>query len=131
MTTDLFTVRPEDLVDLAASLMEWEHIRYIPVEDDQGKLVGVVTYRALLRLIGRRFPAGDEEQAMVAVRDIMKSDPVTVTPSTSTVEAIRVMRKAKVGCLPVVDGDKLVGMISEGDLLDVSARLLEEYLRED
>ena len=44
------TVHPEDLVDLAASVMEWEHIRHVPVEDTDGRLVGLVSHRALLRL---------------------------------------------------------------------------------
>src|SRR5882724_499845 len=50
MKTNLFTVRPDDLVNLAASVMNWEHIRHIPVEDDDGRLVGLVTHRDLLRL---------------------------------------------------------------------------------
>jgi len=47
MSTDLFTLRPNDLVDLAASLMEWRHIRHVPVEDENGRLVGLVTHRGL------------------------------------------------------------------------------------
>jgi gamma-glutamylcysteine synthetase len=50
MATDLFTLRPDDLVDLAASLMDWRHIRHVPVEDEDGHLVGLVTHRGLLRL---------------------------------------------------------------------------------
>src|SRR5256884_2184894 len=42
MSTDLFTVRPDDLVDFAASVMDWRHIRHVPVEDDEGRLVGLV-----------------------------------------------------------------------------------------
>ena len=45
MATDLFTVRPEDIVDLAASVMHWEHVRHVPVEDEDGRLVGLVTMR--------------------------------------------------------------------------------------
>ena len=53
MTSDVFTVHPEDLVDLAASLMEWEHLRYVPVEDREGRLVGLLSHRQLLRLTTR------------------------------------------------------------------------------
>ena len=45
MSTDLFTVKPDDLIDLAASVMDWRHIRHVPVEDDEGHLVGLVTHR--------------------------------------------------------------------------------------
>ncbi|HEX5833930.1 MAG TPA: CBS domain-containing protein, partial [Pyrinomonadaceae bacterium] len=51
MSTDLFTVSPDDLIDFAASLMDWRHIRHVPVEDREGRLVGLVTHRALLRLL--------------------------------------------------------------------------------
>ena len=55
MATDLFTVRPDDLVDLAASVMDWRHIRHVPVEDEEGRIVGLITHRALLRLLIRRL----------------------------------------------------------------------------
>lgn len=126
MSTDLFTVHPEDLVDLAASVMDWEHIRHVPVEDEHGRLVGIITHRTLLRFMARGGGAGGP----VAVRDIMRHDLLTVSPDTLTIDAIRLMRRHQIGCLPVVDGDKLVGIITESDLLDVSARLLEKYLSE-
>lgn len=128
MSTDLFTVHPEDLVDLAASVMDWEHIRHVPVEDEHGHLVGIITHRTLLRLMARG--GADHAEQTVAVRDIMKVAPVTVSPDVLTIDAIRLMRQHQIGCLPVVDGDKLVGIITESDLLDVSARLLEKYLSE-
>lgn len=127
MSTDLFTVHPEDLVDLAASVMDWEHIRHVPVEDGNGRLVGIITHRTLLRLMAR----GAINGVPVAVGDIMKHTPlITVTPDTLTLEAMRIMRQHKIGCLPVVDGDKLVGIITERDLIEVSASLLEKYLSE-
>jgi CBS domain-containing protein len=128
MTTDLFTVRPQDLVDLAASLMEWEHIRHVPVEDDDGRLVGLVSHRALLRLVGQGV--GVENREPIPVEKIMTKNPVTVTPETSTLEAIALMRRESVGCLPVVRAGSLVGMVTERDLIGVAARVFEEHLRE-
>jgi CBS domain-containing protein len=127
MTTDLFTVRPGDLVDLAASLMDWRHIRHVPVEDNEGRLVGLVSHRALLRLLGQGLKTEDPG---VPVRQIMKPDPITVTPETPTLQAIELMRKHRVGCLPVTEEDRLVGIITERDLLRVSAMLFEQHLRE-
>lgn len=125
MTTDLFTVQPGDIVDLAASVMEWSHIRHVPVEDEQGKLVGLVSHRSILRMIARGM-----KDDMVDVASIMHTDLVTVSSETLTVDAIRLMREKQVSCLPVVQGDKLAGLITERDLIEVSARLLEDFLTE-
>lgn len=127
MATDLFTVRPDDIVDFAASLMEWRHVRHVPVEDDSGQLLGLVSHRQLLRLIAR----GKRSEESVTVRDIMRPDPITVTPDTTTVEAIRLMRDNRLGSLPVVENGNLVGLITEYDLIVVASRLLESYLSED
>lgn len=126
MSTDLFTVRPDDLVDLAASMMDWKHVRHVPVEDDEGRLVGLVSHRNLLRLLSQGPQNGSSAQA--AVRTIMKQDPVTVTPDTPTLEAIAVMRHHNVGCLPVLQDEHLVGIVTAYDFLAVSARLFEEHL---
>jgi CBS domain-containing protein len=129
MPTDLFTVHPEDVVDLAASLMDWRHIRHVPVEDNEGKLVGLVSHRTLLRLVGQGM-RGAERQP-VAVKDIMIAAPHTVTPATPTLEAIELMRRHKIGSLPVVEeGNRLVGIITERDLIRVAAMLFEKNLRE-
>ena len=129
MTTDLFTVQPGDVVDLAASLMDWRHIRHVPVENNDGKLVGLVSHRSLLRLVGQGMLTQDEERH-VLVEDIMKRNVVTVGPDTPTLDAIEKMRAHRVGCLPVVENDQLVGIITERDLVNVAATLLEEHLRE-
>jgi CBS domain-containing protein len=127
MTTDLFTVRPDDLVDFAASLMDWKHVRHVPVEDDTGKLVGLVSHRALLRIVA----SGDQDGASaVAVREIMNDSPRTVGPGQLTVEVIRLMRELKVACLPVVEDGKLVGVVTEADLIGVAGKLLEKFLEE-
>ena len=127
MTTDLFSVHPEDLVDLAANLMEWEHIRHVPVEDEQGRLVGIVSHRALLRMVARGTAKASEP---VAVREIMRPNPITVDPATETLDAIDLMRREHVSCLPVVDGGKLVGIVTEHDFIEVARDLLERGLRE-
>lgn len=125
MTTDLFTVRPDDIVDFAASLMEWKHLRHVPVEDDSGRLAGIVSHRALLRMVARGTRKGQET---VAVRDIMKPDPLTVTPDTPTLDAMSLMQENRLGCLPVVKEGRLVGIVTERDLLDVASHLLREHL---
>lgn len=128
MTTDLFTVRPDDIVDFAATLMDWRHVRHVPVEGDDGELVGLVSHRALLRLVATGQIGGEHK---VTVEEIMNKNPVTVNSDATTVECIRLMREAKVACLPVVDDGKLLGLITEHDLIVVSSHLLERYLEEN
>ncbi len=125
MTTDLFTVRADDLVDFAASLMEWKHIRHVPVEDDSGKLVGLVSHHNLLRMVARGLK--DNTQS-VPVREIMEPEPFSVAPDCRTVEAIRFMRERNIGCLPVVQDRKLVGVVTEADLIGVAGQVLEAIL---
>jgi len=128
MATDLFTVRPDDIVDFAAALMDWRHIRHVPVEGDDGELVGLVSHRALLRLVAEGRVGGEHK---VSVSEIMTRNPVTINSDATTVDAIRAMRDARVACLPVVEKGKLIGLVTEHDLIVVSSQLLERYLEED
>jgi len=127
MSTDLFTVRPEDVIDLAASLMNWKHIRHVPVEDDQGNLVGILSHRDILDLV-----ANDDSDAKreIVVRDMMKTGLITIPPETSTLKALKLMREKSVGCLPVVRDGKLIGLVTAHDFLLVSTKLFEERLKE-
>ena len=126
MSTDLFTVQPDDLIDLAASVMDWRHIRHVPVENQQGHLVGLVTHRNLLRLVSHGIREKDIN--VITVEEVMVANPVTVTPSTPTLRAIEIMREHRVGCLPVVEDDQLVGIVTSYDFLDAAARLFQEHL---
>ena len=127
MSTDLFTVKPGDLIDLAASVMDWRHIRHVPVEDEEGRLIGLVTHRGLLRILnlGNRV---SRDSIPITVREVMIENPVTVSPSTSSLEAIQLMRSNRVGCLPVVENDQLVGIVTSYDFLEASARLFQQHL---
>ncbi|MDH3403675.1 MAG: CBS domain-containing protein [Acidobacteriota bacterium] len=127
MTTDLFTVNEEEVVDVVAAVMKWRHVRRIPVEDSGGHLVGLVSYRSLLRVLSRSVESADG--SFIAVRDIMKTDLVTCTPELSTLEAARLMREHHIGSLPVVDRDRrLVGILTEHDLIELAWPLLEAHL---
>ena len=125
MSTDVFTVSPDDLIDLAASVMDWRHIRHVPVEDQEGRLVGLITHRGLLRMM---INSASSNTKLTTVREIMVPDPVTVAPTTSSLEAMELMRANRVGCLPVVEKDQLVGIITSYDFLEASARLFRQHL---
>ena len=125
MVTDLFTVRPGDVIDLAANLMHWRHVRHVPVEDDAGKLVGIVSHRDLLRFFALGNSNGKTEKI---VRDVMIEELRTIVPETPTLDALALMRDNNIGCLPVVKNEKLVGLITAHDFLTVSSKLFEEKL---
>ncbi len=123
MTTDLFTIHVDDPVEMVANLMSWERIRHVPVEDKDHHLVGLVTYRAVLR-----FLAGGGSIHDTPVSDIMRTDVTTVDVDTETVEAIRLMRRYRIGCLPVVQDGRLVGILTEEDFMTIASKLLEQKL---
>jgi CBS domain-containing protein/gamma-glutamylcysteine synthetase len=123
MTTDLFTVQADDPIEMLANMMSWERIRHVPVEDKDHKLVGLVTYRAVLK-----FLTGGGSLADTPVSEIMKSDVTTVSLDTATIDALRLMRKLRIGCLPVVQDGRLVGILTEEDFMTIASRLLEQRL---
>ena len=127
MTTELFTVRPDDLLDLAASIMDWKRVRHVPVESDDGRLIGLISHRSILREVAKGNTKNDDP---VAVRDVMKTNPTSANQNMSTVEAIRLMRKEKLSCLPVVEDGKLIGIVTDHDLINVAGKLLEDYLEQ-
>ncbi|MBT8040557.1 MAG: CBS domain-containing protein [Xanthomonadales bacterium] len=125
MTQDLFTVRHDDIVDFAATIMDWRHVRHVPVEDDDGHLIGLISHRCLLKLFAHGRVGREQE---VTVGEIMNTEPRTVEPDTPTVEAIRIMRSERLACLPVTRENKLVGIVTEHDFIKLASRLLEDQL---
>jgi CBS domain-containing protein/gamma-glutamylcysteine synthetase len=126
MNTDLFTVQKDDIIDLVAEMMDWRKIRYTPVEEKGGKLVGLVTLRMVLRhLLKTRNHPDSPESVHTTVKDIMNKNPITIGPNATLLETMTIMRKNKIGCLPVVQNGELIGIITEMDFLRISGRLLE------
>jgi CBS domain-containing protein len=107
MSTDLFTVGPEDVVDLASSVMGWKHIRHVPVETRDGHVVGLLTHRQLLAA----------RDSSVPVRTIMEVQPAHVSPDLPLEDALRLMLSTPSGALVVVQDDRLCGILTERDLL--------------
>jgi CBS domain-containing protein len=126
MTTDIFSVHPDDPIDLVANLMEWERIRHVPVEDSEHRLIGLVSYRAVLRLLSGRRSGQDQET--IAVQEIMRRNPFTVSPETGTLEAISMLKRFRIGCLPVVQDGRLVGIVTEENFMHIASELLEQKL---
>ena len=123
MSTDLFTVQKDDLIEMVAELMDWKKIRYMPVEDAKGNLGGLITSRLLLRYFTAKNRM--ESKDAVMVKDIMIKKPITIGPKASILDALKTMRKEKIGCMPVVKNKELIGIITEMDFLRISGRLIE------
>ncbi len=125
MTTNLFTARPEDVVDLATSVMEWKHVRHVPVEGAKGELVGLLSTRELLRL-----HSGDaaNRDGPVAVSEIMQRNPPTMSPDAPIGEAFERMLESDAGCLLIVARGQLLGIVTERDLLEVAVMLLPQVM---
>ena len=87
-----------------------------------------MSYRAVLRYFTRGGSASD--LASTPVADIMRRDVVTVTPDTSTLDAVTLMKRYRIGCLPVVEDGHLVAILTEEDFLKIAAYLLERKLGE-
>ena len=126
MTTDLYTVSEHECLELVASIMDWENLRHIPVESSDHTLVGLVSYRALLRRLAKS--KRNNEGDTIPVSSVMVRELVTVTPDTPTLEAISLMHKHKVSCLPVTEKGRLVGIVSERDYTEIARKLLEREL---
>ncbi len=129
MNTDLFTVNEDELLELAAFLMDRKQIRHVAVEDHQHRLVGFLSYRQILRMIAESPRKGIPQG--VPVRDIMDPNPVSITPDTLTVDAIELMREHGVSCLPVLKDDRLVGLVSEREFMPIAYQLLMEKLGQE
>jgi len=121
MNTDLITVQKDDIVELVAELMDWQKIRYCPVEDNKGNLIGLVTSRHILRHLLKYKGS----KKTFVVEDIMIEKLITVNEKTNIVEALNLMNDYKIGCLPVVSGDALIGIITESDFIAITSRLLD------
>ena len=129
MSRGAATIHSDALARGAADMMRTRKIRHLPVIDRGGRLVGIVTDRDLRQVVfdpALRARAGRLTDALqaVTVHDVMTWAVLSVRPETPLREAARIMREQKIGALPVVQAGKVVGVISEMDLLDALVRAL-------
>lgn len=122
MTTDLFTVQKDDILELVANLIDWRKIRYVPVEDDSKHLVGLVSMRMVFREYNNVIHQNGDVR--LSADEIMIKNPITIHPEASILEAIEIMDEQRIGCLPVVKNNRLVGIITEQNYMTITKRLL-------
>jgi len=127
MTTELLTIEHNEKLQRADEMMRKGRVRHMLAVDEEGLLQGVLSQRdvfhgGLLKALGYGTRAKEQALESLRVKDAMTTEPVTTTPSTPLREAARVMATRKIGCLPVLDGDRLVGIVTEGDFVLLFAR---------
>jgi CBS domain-containing protein len=127
MTTDLITVPPTATLADVRKLMREHRIHHIPVVGEKNTLVGLVTLTnvlaatdSILRNTETRIHASE-----ICIKDIMVTEVATVDEHASLRQAALFLEKHRIGCLPVVTGDKLRGIITDTDFVGVAINLLE------
>src|SRR5579862_6583117 len=128
MTPDPTSLKRNDKLTLADDIMRLGRVRHLPIlDDDDQTLVGIVTQRdlfrdALAQALGYGKHAQRELLDSLAVKDVMTTEVVTIRSDASLVYAARVLTERKIGCLPVVENGRLVGILTEGDFVALVAR---------
>ena len=122
MSAEVTTLGRNDTLLLAKDIMNLGRIRHFPVVEDD-ELVGVVSQRDLYRAsLGTVMQYGEKAQRAflesVAVKEVMV-DPISIRPDATVGDAARLMMEHKIGCLPVLENDRLVGIVTETDMLQV------------
>lgn len=125
MSSDVTTLKRNDTLTLADDIMNLGRIRHLPVLDGD-QLVGIVSQRDLFRgALAKALGYGQHAQRKVLdnllVKEVMATDLTTTTPDTPLVDAAKVLTVKKIGCLPVVEDGRLVGILTEGDFVAIVA----------
>ncbi len=123
MSTDIVTVMEDDLIDLVANIMDWKQVKDVPVENDKGELVGLMTAGLLVNFLCK---SNKEKKINSRIKDFMIKDPVSVSPETSISNALKTMITLKASCLTVVQDKKLIGMVTDRHFVKVSAKLIRD-----
>jgi CBS domain-containing protein len=121
MTGSPVTLKPEDTLDLANNVISLGRIRHIPVVED-GRLVGLLSERDLMgaattEIFGLKQKRKSALLKTVLIKDVMKKRVITVKPDTPIKDAAQLMADKKIGCVPVVSAEALVGLVTTTDIL--------------
>jgi CBS domain-containing protein len=122
MTADVFTLRPQNSLATLYDLFDSKRVRHVPIVDSEGDLVGLVTDRDLSRsalgsLVDLPLSVEQDELKRRRIRDIMATEPDSIEPDASLKTAAEMLLENKVGCLPIVEGLHLVGILTEADFV--------------
>lgn len=117
MTTDLITVQEHDLAEMVLRIMDWRNIRHLPVEDNEGRLLGLITKAGLTA-----WYHANPDRPFATAADVMQPDPLTISASMEIGAALDLMERNNLSCLPVVTEGLLAGLITDKDAAKIRAR---------
>ena len=131
MTPSPATVHPETTVGAAWKLMCKRRIRHLPVLDASGRPVGIVSDRDLRQVIlepALQEQLGNVTRAMnvLTIKEVMTWGLVTTQPETTLRQAAQMLTEHRIGALPVVAGERLVGILTASDLVKALVRIIDE-----
>jgi CBS domain-containing membrane protein len=131
MTSRAFSIKPKASLLALRDLMDEKDIRHVPVVDEEARLIGLVSQRDLLRsAVGpvSEMPITTQVEIMqqVKVADIMTRDVETVGADQLLAVAAQIMLENKYGCLPVVEEDRVIGILTEADFVRHLAKPADE-----
>ena len=122
MSPEVTTLQHNDALVIADDVMRLGRIRHLPVLDDDQRLVGILSQRdlfrgALSRALGYGTHAQQKLLGQLIVKEVMTTEPVTIGPEAPIAEAAALMIQHKIGCLIVMEGEEIVGLLTEGDFV--------------
>jgi len=127
MTSVVEVLSVGDTVDLAARLMDLGRIRHLPVVDGEQRLVGLITHRKILSAWISHGDPGHENRRKIAgeipVEMLMETDVVTTEPGEPIAQVAALMETRKIGCVPVLEDGKVVGIVTEADFVKMARKL--------
>jgi CBS domain-containing membrane protein len=134
MTTNVFTIKSDKHLRAVEEIMKWAHVRHVPVVHPDGRLAGVISHRdlmgAAISTLQVKISEAERVQHLASshVSDLMHHPAATINPDERVQRAAHLMRSLKIGCLPVVEEGRLVGIVTEADLLGIVEKLPDAAL---
>lgn len=128
MTSEVVTLGRNETLRTADDVMRLGRIRHLPVVDDDGRLAGIVSQRdlfhgGLVKALGYGTHARARALDSLVVKEAMTADVVTTTPDTDLAAAAKLMLERKIGCLIVLEGEAIAGILTEADFVKLGASL--------
>jgi CBS domain-containing protein len=130
MSEEILTLGIENTLSDARIMMVENNIRHIPIVDDEQVLMGLVSQRDVLSveesiLFDINMSSRLEREQSVKINDFYRRDVMTINAHVSVHNAALTIQKYKIGCLPILSGDKLIGLVTDSDFVNVAINLIE------
>ena len=135
MTAEVVTLKVDEELSLASDIMTLARIRHLPIVEGEN-LVGIISQRDLFKAslasaVGYDYGKDRKHLKTVLIKEVMIKDVFTIEPDAKIYEAGRIMLEKKIGCLPVVQDDALVGMVTETDILQFFVSHYQNKITDD